>query len=159
MLSQHMCAERRDVTGSCLSYCSIAGKRHYDQGSLLNKMSIGSHGSRGLAFMIIMVRSIAAGRQPWCRSSKWWLTYWSASWRQKEEKDRGLIENDTGFWNLTCIPSDTTPSSRPHLLTLIKQFLHVGTKNLNLWSLRIFSFNSHQSIFNKCILSFFLLLC
>jgi hypothetical protein len=58
-----MCSERRDITGSCPSYSSIAGKRDHVQGSLLKKMSIGSHGSRGSEFMMTMVRNMAAGRQ------------------------------------------------------------------------------------------------
>lgn len=46
----------------CLSYFSVAMKRHHDQGNLIKEHSMGSHDLRS-EFTVIMVGTMVAGRR------------------------------------------------------------------------------------------------
>jgi hypothetical protein len=51
----------------------------------------------------------------------------------KQKAERVLKENSVGFWNVKAqAPEMTTPSIRPHLLILPKQFHQLVTMNSNI---------------------------
>jgi hypothetical protein len=91
----------------CHSYFFITMTRHNDQGNFWKEEFIWAYSFTGWESMIIVAGSTILGRQLLFWLSIWEFTPLYISWRQRE-----LIGNTMGFWNLKVHLSNILPPAR-----------------------------------------------